>query len=381
MRVMIRWFRRLGAAGLTLTLAGCGSLAAQPQPLSVGLPAAFPGVAGLSLRAVSPELEGYVAHLAVSPSGVLETEALWSNVPDAASLLSWQPGTAHVQVSPYAAVGAAALNAAGRPAAAGRVGSKNFLEDAQGRQTWSAPSELAPAAVAGGPAAVFAAVPLAAGGWELAEMRGGRVSLAPLPQVKGRIVAVQPGPEDGVWLAEDDPDAVMLWQNGAVQKQVPLTGTVMDLAPPRFAGAGGAVMALVSGPGSFPETADSLVRITPSQTIATSLAGSWLVPPDVQHYAGGVSRADWVSAQVALVTLWDSGLNQVSVARVNLATGAMAILPRSNFSPALLNGQPPVFPLTQTPAGVVVVGQGYGLAFYIPTRASWSQFIKSSPVS
>lgn len=372
---MTKWVKRLGIVGLLGALAGCGT---PPAPtLSVRMPPAYPGIAATSLQPISPELEGYVGRLALTPTGTIRAEAFWSNVPGALTMISWQPSSGAVRQTAYDAASASALGIKGQTAVEHKSAGLDEFSDVSGQQTLSVHGLLTPAAMAVSASRVYAALPMGHQRWEMAVTYGQQVSLYPLPSITGQVVAMQPAPGDGVWLAEDHPNVVMLWQKGRVLTQTSADGPIVALSSPQFSSSTPQVLALIAGPGAFPQTANQVMKIGAHDTSVTIIPSSWAVPGNSQLFAGGVSRLAWVTPHEAVVTLWDAGVNQVAIGRVNLARDVLDVVPSSNFSPVLLYGQPPIFPVISTPSGVIVVGQGYGLAFYLPSADAWTKFIKT----
>jgi hypothetical protein len=208
-------------------------------------------------------------------------------------------------------------------------------------------------------------------------MEGRKLRTWPLPTVGGRVVAICAGEQGAVWIAEDHPDTVILWRQGTVERQLAVGGAVQSLAAPHFLSAPDAVMAVVATAAAFPQTGNELEEISAQGERTVAVNSAWLVPPSPEPYAGGISDIEWTRSRTVFATLWDAGLNQVALARIPVRNGGAAtVLPNSNFVHGLLNGQPPAFPLLLTPSGVIIVGQGYGLAFYSPTPSAWKQFIK-----
>ncbi len=371
-------WRWAAVAVLGMGLAGCGTLgnAGAARTPILAAPPAFPGVTALSLRPFSPELQGFVQQLTWSPGGALSVLAHWTNVPDSLTQYSWRLGSPSVQSTPFTGVDAASLSRSGSPVIAGINTRGDYLADGQIHHTWSAPVTWSAGAVAESSGAVYAVGTQASGIPELVQMQGSHVRVWPLPQIKGTVAALAAGPQSTVWIGESHPDRVWLWHGGTLETSYAEAGTVMALEAPQFLPAPQAVLAEVATPSAFPETGNQLVEISAQAQRTVAINPAWLVPPDAQPFAGGMSQVDWSGPNSVFATLWDAGLNQVAIAHADLHTGLVTILPHSNFSPSFPSGQPPVFPICATPAGVLAVGQGYGVAFYSPSKSDWFQFIK-----
>ncbi|HBQ94271.1 MAG TPA: hypothetical protein DD856_03680 [Sulfobacillus sp.] len=184
-----------------------------------------------------------------------------------------------------------------------------------------------------------------------------------------------------MWLATKHPDRILLWHHGKIIRWYTLPGVPVMLAGADFSQTSSSpangVVVLVSSPDAIPGTADTVMQVSRKSDSWHKLPLTWTIPSTNLPFMAGATGVDWVSSRYVLLTLWDSGLQQVAIAKFNLVTGRAKILPHSNFRPQLLRAQPPRFPLAATKMqNLIVVGQGYGLAFYFRSSLMWNRFIK-----
>ncbi len=349
----------------------------------MAMPKQYPAITGFSFSAVSPELEGAVSALQLNNQNQLAAVISWTNVPHSASFLLWQPGANYPPILPYFHVSATALSPSSQIIVGGESHGQNVITMGQHRFTWSASMTRAPRWItASSTQAIYAVAPGTQGGWAIIKISSQKlVSESLLPLKAGqRVVAMAAAQNGGVWIATSHPNQIVLWRQGRFQQAYNLPGRVMMLVSPQNSASlqsENPIIALVASPSALPGTADSVVDITSCHLRVDKLAMAWLVGRQQVPFIAGASGADWISPHHLLLTLWDSGLNQVAIARLNLDTGDATILPHSIFHPNLLNAQAPFFPITASPSkNLIVVGQGYGLAFYITSSAAWTQFMK-----
>ncbi|PSR26951.1 MAG: hypothetical protein C7B47_09445 [Sulfobacillus thermosulfidooxidans] len=385
--VSAKWWKATFWGMLLLGITGCGTFSGSSVSSSSGLvmamPKQYPAVTGFSFSAVSPELEGAVSALQLNNQNHLAAVISWTNVPHSASFLLWQPGANHPPIIPYFHVSATALSPSSQIIVGGESNGKNVITFGQHQWAWSASTTRAPQWItASWNQGIYAVAPSTKGGWDIIKISSQKlVSESPLPLNAGQhIVAIAAAQNGGLWIATSHPNQIVLWRQGTFQQSYTLPGRVMTLVRPqntRSLKSANPVIALLASPSALPGTADSVVEIASHHLRVDKLAMAWLVGTQQVPFIAGASSADWVSPHHLLLTLWDSGLNQVAIARLNLETGQATILPNSIFHPNLLNAQAPFFPLTASPSkNLIVVGQGYGLAFYITSSATWTQFMK-----
>ncbi|MCL4494697.1 MAG: hypothetical protein M1294_07740 [Firmicutes bacterium] len=381
-----RW-QMLFAGFLFFTLSGCGvKPGSQPSGISslnVAQPKTFPGVTAVSLVSVSPELQGAVTSLSLGSGYHLSAAVNWSNVPCSSSLLSWPVNRGDIWLTPYYHVSAETLSSAGM-IVGGDTNARNFLTIRRLRFTWPASETSSPRRLAmalGGGA--YAAALDAGGGWALVHVSPGKtpsVKRLDLPE-SSQLTGIHRDPEGGVWLATKHPDRILLWHHGKIIRWYTLPGVPVMLAGADFSQTSSSpangVVVLVSSPDAIPGTADTVMQVSRKSDSWHKLPLTWTIPSTNLPFMAGATGVDWVSSRYVLLTLWDSGLQQVAIAKFNLVTGRAKILPHSNFRPQLLRAQPPRFPLAATKMqNLIVVGQGYGLAFYFRSSLMWNRFIK-----
>ncbi len=387
MLVSVKWWK-IALAG-TVLLTGCGTFTGSQVPpassLALARPETFPAVTGFSFASVAPELEGAVTALSLHPHQHLSAVISWANVPNSASFLSWQPQAPHVRITPYFHVSTPALSETPGMISGGQESGRNFIAVGSRRYTWSSAVTNAPRWISASPTGVIdAAASNSRNQWAIIRaVPTGPVSVHPLSVGRARVVAIHQA-RGGVWVATTHPNQILLWYPQGIAKIYPVPGVVTQLlgfdpvathktSKPRNLG----ITALIASPQALPGTANMVVTVTHHGVSTHTLPLSWLISSARLPFLAGVSRGMWVSPHHLLLTLWDSGLNQVAIARLDLTTGRATIFPHSQFQPRLFSAEPPVFPVTESPSShLIVVGQGYGLAFYFPSHKVWAQFMK-----
>ena len=356
------------AAGVVLAgvvLAGCATSPATPL---VGLPTTtYPAVLRYPIGRVGPVLEGQVEAITVSRN-VVSAVVRWTNIPQSASLLRWARGslTSTRPLVQYVA----AVNVNGHLWWARRQASSLVVSDGTVRRTVELPAGASPVPQ-------LMVVPSGAGGAIVLRTPTGEgvQSWGDLGMVWSPLPAGQPGPVAmgpgrTLWAAVARPDHLLV-RAGARWRQWPLPGPVLTMWPGRR---GmwvliNTVSNVQSGIGtSIMEFSASGQRLRQIAVPEPSTTG----PGSITPWYGGATNILSSGPRQAVAVLWDPASQQIALEGIDLGTGRGQLWPRAILSANLAPGQRPNFPLRQVD-GMTVIGNGNGLAFYVPSTTVWSR--------
>lgn len=352
----------LVASILLFGAGGCGwSSSASPSPSPLTLPASFPGVGQISLKSSQSLLEGRVAAM-VADNHQLALLVQWTNVPGASTLMRLNPISENLVVAP----GPVSASAVG-------LGSGGQLSWIGSGNQWHGPKgtiSLEPDA-----AGTWRIFPLGYDIWAVVEQlqanqwRYWLIKNNAIEQTGTEIgtpISISEAPDGALMAAVSNPDRIVWLQAGGKKTSFALPGVPVQLGVQA-----GQMVCLVSTVASSPKLANLLwtQNIKTGDHHLIAVPAAWT--PSATHvtpWVGGSTNFLWNNNHSVILSLWDPVSSQVALAMVNLSTRTSRILPQSLFRASLSQNQEPVFPAAKGPGQSIAVGNGFSLAWYLPTK-------------
>lgn len=376
----MRWQMMAAWAGLAGILTGCGAgnqttLARPVAELTP--PATYPAVLTVPYSNLNAGLRGQSRHIRFAPDG-LSVLVQWTNVPASGSWLTWSGRPGRFADEPLVGMQRGALDTRGNPV---------WIQDSRGGAMVAFGHRPIRVPATMGPTVSLAVSPDGRTAFLAAEGRGGRVllgrvgiqggtQLATLPAAaSGPVTGMAAGLGGWVWVAESDPARLVGWRVGQAPTIVSLTGR-----PLRLVAKGSGALVLTASTDAVAGTADRLTMVDGSRGVVRTWGLTPAVPvvpgsPPSLPWVGGATNLLWTGSTRVLLAFWNPALNQVAVEEADLATGQVHSLPGLVFSADLPAGQSPDFPLATGPTGLIAVGSGDGVAFYLPDGKAF-QFLQ-----
>lgn len=361
---------RIGVAGwlvasiVVLLSGGCGWSASTPGQSPYVLPQAYPGVAHIALSTSQSLLQGQIVGITATDQDWAML-VKWTNVPFSAALWRMIPDTGNLVEIP------------GPKVAKAYVLSPQGLAWIGANETWHlGPNRVRLQADTTGVWQVFW---LGNSTWAAVEQyQPARWQY----WILSRNAIIQSGTQVGKlvglvsqsrreWLAAvANPNRIVLIHRGGATATTRLPGTPVQLGYSQ-----GETVCLISTSTSEPTLANLLWQknIKASDAHTTQIPPAWTpTAARITPWVGGATNFYWSKSHSVVVSLWDPAANEVALATWNLSRGSWHVMPNSVFHASLAQNQAPYFPLANGPDNSVVVANGLGLAWYLPTKPSLS---------
>lgn len=353
-------------SGMLVLMAGCKE---SGQSVAV-LGSTYPTVAVYSMAHVGPALEGQVQALAVQRQGI-EAIVRWTNLVQGVSWVSWQANSPKALLRPIPNF-LTAVESGGQLWWAQSEPGKLIVSNDASRFIFRLPAGADPEALlAVGPSASHGAVVLS--GRTIFYWYPGHQEMIRLPG-SGRPTAMAINRRSGtLWVTETEPNVLWQWSRARGWSAHPLPGPAVGLV----AGDNDAEVLVNTAPqvqagiGTWLEVFSSSGRRVRQFAVPEPAT---IGPDSIAPWYGGATNLTWVRSGLILAVLWDPAVQRLALARIDPRTGQGAVLPASRFGDDLSSGQPPLFPAVWRD-GSVILGDGNGLAFYLP-RPSTTAMIR-----
>ncbi len=354
-----RW---LVASMMLLLSSGCGWSAPTSGASPYTLPQAYPGVAHIALSASQSLLQGHI--VGITATGQEWAMLIqWTNVPSSSAIWRMNPDTGNLVGVPGPKVAkATALS----PQGLAWVGPNETWHLGQSRVKLEADT-----------AGVWQVFWLGSGTWAAIEQYQSerwrywiltRNSIIQSGTNAGKLVGFAAQPNRGWLAAVADPNRVV-----SIRHDGPTTTSQLPGTPVQLAFSQGEVVCLISTTTSEPTLANLLWQknIKTDDTRTIPIPTAWTpTAAKITPWVGGATNFFWSSSHSLMVSLWDPASDEVALASWNVSRDTWHVMPNSLFHASLAQNQAPYFPLSKGPGNSVVIADGLGLAWYLPTKPS-----------
>ncbi len=356
-----RW---LVASMMLLLSGGCGWSAPAPRASPYTLPQAYPGLVHIALSTSQSLLQGHIVGInATDQEWTMLIQ--WTNVPFSSTLWRMNPNTGNfVEIPGPKAAKAMALSPQGLawvgPNETWHLGQSRIRLAAEaagvwqvfwlGGSTWAATEQYQPQS------------------WRYWILT--RNSIIKFGTNTGKLVGFA-AESNRAWLAAvADPNRIVWIRRGG-----PTITSQLPGAPVQLGFSQGRVVCLVSTVVSEPGLANLLWQkdIKTDNTRTTRIPPAWTpTATKIIPWVGGATHFFWSNSDSVMLSLWDPASDEVALASWNFSRGTWHVMPNSLFHAYLAQNQAPYFPLANGPGNSVVVADGLGVAWYLPTKPSLS---------
>lgn len=372
--------RRVLLALMAVTVSGCGvGSGSLPDKLSMSSvrqssPQSYPRVVNLSVGSLGPALEGQVEALQFGPKR-LQAVVRWTNLPDAASYVTWNQSQSRLTSQAIPGfLSAACASSQTLWWSAVNGADLTFRSDTGYRQSWAIPAGVSPSRFfyVRSSHEILALVRAKSRNWGVLTLAAGHSRLVWLPPIPGQITQVAFGSGGGLWIAESSPNRLLYWTGSRFVK-VSVPGPITGLAVT----ASRAFMLINSGAVSS-GTANVLGEANRQGQIirvATLVEPHRVSSSDALPWYGGGTNVSWVGPHLLMIPLWDSASNMLALSTYNTLKHQFSLIPGARFASSLGSAQKPKFPVSPPWHHIIAMGNGGNVTWYVPTPLALNHLV------